>query len=89
MQQIQLHLPEDLRSDIDFIKAELKELKQNFQPKEPKTYLSRQETADLLKVDLSTLYNWHKRKILIPNGIGNRVLYLREDIENAIVELKK
>ena len=89
MQQIQLQLPERLQSDIKLIKSELAEIKKNFQPKEPKTYLSAQETADLLKVDKSTLWNWRKRKILIPKGIGNRVLYLRKDIENAIVELKK
>lgn len=92
MQQIQLFqvTPEQLQNAIvNGVKTHLDDLKKNFQPKEPTTYLSRQETADLLKVDLSTLWNWQKKGILIPKGIGNRVLYDRKEVDNAIVQLKK
>lgn len=87
--EIQLQLPNQLQTDIDFIKSELEDLKSKFEPKTPVEYLTRQQTADLLHVDLSTLWNWKKNEKLTPVGIGNRILYRREDIENAIVKLKK
>lgn len=89
MQQIQLQLPEDLRNDIEFLKSELKELKTNFEPKSPTEFLSRQETAELLKVDLSSIHNWTKRGVIQSYGISGRVYYKRSEIESAIVKLKK
>lgn len=74
---------------FNYIDKKFEDLKKFYQLKEPATYLSRKETADLLKVDLSTLWNWHQKKILIPKGIGKRVLYDRKDVEKAIVTLKK
>ena len=82
--------PEELGKNIlDGVKKELQELKKNFQPKEPPEYLTRQEVADMLKVDLSTVHNWCKRKILFPVGIGARVYFRRDQVEKAIVELEK
>lgn len=73
----------------DAVKLQIEELKKEFTPKQPPTYLTRKETAKLLHVDLSTLFNWQKRNILIPKGIGNRVLYDRKDIEKKLIELKR
>lgn len=88
MQILQLELPEKYQTDINLIKSELAELKKNYQPKEPNTYLTRQQTADLLHVDLSTLWNWKRSGKLLPVGLGKRVLYRRSDIDKAIVQLK-
>jgi len=74
---------------IEGIKVLLNDFKKNFEPKTPTEYLSRQETAELLKVDLSSIHNWTKRKLLQSYGISGRVYYKRSEIENAIVKLKK
>jgi len=80
--------PEQLQDAIiEGVKTQLQDLKQHFQPKEPKQYLTRQEVAKMLSVDLSTVHNWTKKGILTANQIGGRVFYLRTDVENAIVKL--
>lgn len=72
---------------IDFQK-ELEVLKQGFQPKEPKQYLTRTEVAKLLSVDISTVHNWTKKGKLVAYGLGNRVYYLRSEVEASIKKLK-
>lgn len=82
--------PEQLQTAIiEGVKTQLEELKKNFQPKEPKEYLERAEVAKMLNVNLSTLHNWNVKGILKSRGIGRRVYYLRTEVENSIVELKK
>lgn len=82
--------PEQLQEAIiKGVKTHLDELKKDFQPREPNEYLTRQETADLLKVDLSTIHNYTKQGKLNAYGIGHRVYYKRKEVENAIVKLKK
>ncbi|MCG8183146.1 helix-turn-helix domain-containing protein [Tenacibaculum piscium] len=91
IQLIQITAEQLQNAIIQGVAEQLQELKKTFQPKEPAEYLTRQETADLLKVDLSTLHNWKHRKLLIPVSIAgtNRVLYTRESINEAIVKLNK
>ena len=43
-------------------------------------FLTRLETAELLKVSLVTLHNWAKKKVLIPICLGNRIYYRKVDI---------
>lgn len=82
--------PEQLQTAIvNGVKTQLDELKKHFQPKEPTEYLTRQETAEFLKVDLSTIHNYTKQGKLKAYGIGHRVYYKRKEVESAIVELKK
>ena len=47
-------------------------------------YLTRKETANLLKVSLVTLHDWNKKELLIPHFIGKRVLYKYQDVINAV-----
>lgn len=42
------------------------------------------EVAQMLKVDLSTLYKWNKRGILTRQRIGGKVLYRAEDVERYV-----
>ncbi|WP_142785012.1 helix-turn-helix domain-containing protein [Changchengzhania lutea] len=70
------------------VKHQLDELKKEFQPKQPTEYLTRNEVAKMLSIDLSTVHNWCKSKKLKPLGIGNRVYFRRVDVEAALVELK-
>ncbi|MDB0599874.1 helix-turn-helix domain-containing protein [Tenacibaculum maritimum] len=82
--------PEQLQNSIiESVKIQLNDLKNHFQPKEPTEYLTRQETADLLKVDLSTIHNYTKQGKLISYGIGSRVYYKRKEVETAITKLTK
>ena len=49
--------------------------------------LTRKETAELLKVDISTLWHWSKKGVLKSYGISNRVFYKRSEIMEALTEL--
>lgn len=80
--------PEQLQTAIiDGVKMQLNELKNSFQPKEPTEFLTRNEVAELLKIDLSTLHNWTRKGKLTSYGIGARIYYKRSEVENAIVKL--
>jgi excisionase family DNA binding protein len=82
--------PEQLQDAIlEGVKSQLDDLKKGFQPKEPTIYLTRKNVAEMLSVDLSTVHNYTKRKILQAYQIGGRVFYKRDEVENAIVKLKK
>lgn len=87
---IQLHdtTPEQLVEEIlQGVKKELEILKQEFQPKEPTEYLTRKEVAKLLKVDLSTIFNWTRKKRLKAYGIGHRVYFKRHELYESIIPL--
>ena len=71
------------------VQKRLEDLKKNFQPKEPTEYLTRNDVAEMLKIDLSSVHNWSKKGILKAYQISGRVYYKRTEVENAIVELKK
>jgi hypothetical protein len=80
--------PEQLQSEINAgVKIILEDFLKNFKPKLPNEYLSRQEVAQMFSVDISTVHNWCKRKILHPQGIGGRVYFLRSDVENSLTSL--
>ena len=80
--------PQQLQNEITKgVKAHLDEFLKNFKPKQPKEYLTRKKAAEMLSVDLSTLHNWNKSGKLKPLGLGNRVYYLRSDIEASLIPL--
>lgn len=80
--------PQQLQEEIlKGITKQLSELAKLFNVKTEEEYLTREETAKLLKVDLSTLWHWKSKGILVPFGIGNRVYYKRTDIDKAMVKL--
>lgn len=56
---------------------------------QPEQLLTREETAKLLQVDLSTLWAWSKKGKLKSYGIGNRVFYKRSEIEAALIPLNE
>lgn len=45
------------------------------------------EVSDILGVDISTLYRWHKNGILTRQRVGGKVLYRASDVE-AIARTK-
>jgi excisionase family DNA binding protein len=87
MQTVQLQLPTEFKTELNLIRTELENLKLHFQPRQSKTYLSRAEVSKMLNVSLVTLNKWNKNGTLKAVGLGGRVLYRQEDIDNKIVEL--
>ena len=78
--------PEEFKESIlTELRTELKFLAQNLQPITPTEYLTRQETAEILKVSLVTLSDWNKKKILNPYRLGNLIRYKRAEIELALI----
>ena len=71
-----LDLKEDSKTNKSSLKENLKE-----------EYLTRQETADMCKVTIETVWAWTKKGKLKAYGIGNRVLYKRSEVEAAIEPL--
>jgi hypothetical protein len=86
----QLHnlSPEQLGSLFDeVITSKFNELKKHFEPKTPTEFLSRQEVAQMLKINISTVHNMSVKGILQKYQISGRVLYKRSEVENSIVKL--
>ena len=54
---------------------------------QPAPLMTRNEAANYLSIDLSTLYNWTKKGKLPAYGIGNRVYYKSEDIEMRLIQI--
>jgi len=50
-------------------------------------FITRKEVSKLLKVSLGTVDNYTKKGLLKPKGIGNRVLFVRTDVINALIDL--
>ncbi|WBX73388.1 helix-turn-helix domain-containing protein [Tenacibaculum pacificus] len=88
VQLIQITAEQLQNKIIKGVAEQLQELEKSFQPKEPTEYLSRNDVATMLQVNLSTLFNWNKQKILQPYQIGGRVYYKRSEIEKAVVKVE-
>ncbi|MEZ4840658.1 MAG: helix-turn-helix domain-containing protein [Flavobacteriaceae bacterium] len=69
------------------VKTQLEELKRELQLKETDIYFTRNEVAEMLKIDLSTLYNWTKQGKLKSVGISGRVYYRKQDIDQALIKI--
>lgn len=55
---------------------------------QPQTkFLTREQVCQLLKIDKSTLWSWSKKGKLNPYGIGARVYYKLDEVEQAIKPL--
>ena len=83
-------LPSAMESVLDKLsnlEEEFRAIKENFQPKEPVELLTREETAQYLKISLSTLWHWSKKGILPSYGIGNRVYYKRSEVESSLIRI--
>ena len=80
--------PNELKENIlKDVRAELKSVIQNFQPIKPAEYLTRKETAVLLKVSLVTLTDWNKKGILKPYRLGNLIRYKRTELDQALISI--
>ncbi|QTN38181.1 helix-turn-helix domain-containing protein [Cryomorphaceae bacterium] len=69
-------------------RKEVETLRKEFQPKEPQVFLTRNEVAELFKINLSTVHHWTKSGRLMAYGIGGRVYYKRKEVEALALPLK-
>lgn len=92
MSQIQFiqTTPQQLQDAIiEGVKTHLKDLKKHLQPKEPTKFVTRNYVAkEMLHCNLSTVHNLTKKGVLVKYQIGGKVLYRRDEVENAIIKLK-
>ena len=58
------------------------------QKQQPEQYLTRKQTAEILDVDLSSLWRWNKENYLCPIEVGGKRRYKKSDIDK-IMEGKK
>ena len=86
---VQLELPENVKTDIEFIKNELIELKNNFTPKEPAQFVTRKYVMnEMLHCSTGTLHKLSVKGVLTKYQCGGRILYKRDEVESTIVKLK-
>jgi predicted DNA-binding transcriptional regulator AlpA len=78
---------DDLIKLFTDLQNQINELKLHYEPKKPTELLTRNEVAELLKCDLSTIWLWCKKGKLVPYGIGNRIYFKRSEIELALINL--
>ena len=84
MQLIQV-TPNELKEIInEVIETKLNELLHLEQKKQKTEFLTRKETKELLRVSYVTLNNWHRKGILEPRYIGNKLFYDKQKIVSQL-----
>jgi len=61
--------------------------RKNNSTENPDELITREEACLLLKISLTTLWNWTKKGKLIAYGIGNRVYYKRGELIESLVRI--
>jgi excisionase family DNA binding protein len=70
--------PEDLQELLkQLLRSELDTLKEQIVKSKAEVFYTREETAERLKIDLSTLHRWTKSGKIIPHAIGSSYLLQR------------
>lgn len=77
--------PDELTEKIlNGVRLQIEQFKKEIETPEKSEFMSRQETADFLKVSLFTIHLWMKKGILKPMKMGNRTYFERKEIENKL-----
>lgn len=87
IQFVQLDKEELKRLLINTLKDSVKEIEERVQPKALPKYITRNQLAEWLNVDLSTIHNWKKKGKIVGYAIGNRVYYKPEEVVAAMKPL--
>ena len=88
--QITQFTPNELKSLLmEGVQQVVNQIREEFQPKTPTEYLTRKQVAKMLDINLTTLNNWTKKRILTSYAIQGRVYYKRDEVERAFIELKQ
>jgi excisionase family DNA binding protein len=51
---------------------------------QPEQYLTRKQTAEMLDVDLSTIWRWHKENYLCAVKVGGKRRYRMSDVKKIL-----
>ena len=84
--------PEQLQEAIiTGVNSKLDDLSKNFQPKFPEEYITRNEVAEMFKIDLSSVHNWTKRGKIKSYGVtgSGRIYYKRSELEKVLIQINK
>ncbi len=87
---IMLHnlTPNDLEELIRKVVIEqLEAFRKNTSTENPDELLTRAEACTLLKINMTTLWNWSKKGRIKSYGIGNRVYYKRGELMDSLVRI--
>jgi hypothetical protein len=80
--------PADLEELIRKVVSEqLQEFRKNNTTESPDELLTREDACLLLKISLTSLWNWTKKGKLKAYGIGNRVYYKRGELIESLVRI--
>jgi hypothetical protein len=80
--------PRDLEELITrVVKEQLQEFVKNVPTENPYELLTRAEACTLLKINMTTLWNWSKKGRIKSYGIGNRVYYKRGELMGSLVRI--
>lgn len=72
---------EELMQDFEqIVRKVLEKMQQDQSAKDEKEFYTREETAKLLNVSLTTLFNWNNDGILKTKKIGKRVYYSKNEV---------
>lgn len=78
--------PEELANVIlDGVKSHLNQISPRKSEKAELEFLTRKETADLLKVSLTTIHDWMNNGIIKPYKLGNRTYFNKKEIEQSLL----
>ena len=55
---------------------------------QPEEYLTRKETANLLKISLPTLHNYSKQGLIKSHRVLNQIRYKKSEVESSIKEIR-
>ena len=76
-----------IKEEFSVLNKELDEASVPADTSEAEELLTRNETAKLLKISLSTLWHWSKDGRLKAYGLGNRVYYKKSEILEKIIQI--
>lgn len=77
--------PEQFLAEIKKAVAEcLAKQQQENKKEDGNDFLTSKEVQQILSVSPTTLYNWEKKGKLLPNRIGHRVYYSKNEIEKSL-----
>ncbi len=77
-----------VKKDLKKGQEPLKTLQNGSTPTQLKELLTREQTADLLHITLTTLWRWTKQGKLKSYGIGGRIYYKTDEVlNNALIPL--
>ncbi len=80
--------PENLELIIkEAVKSQLEEFFKYISIDNSNELLTRAQACSLLKINMTTLWNWTKKQKIISYGIGNRVYYKKSELLASLVRL--